>query len=84
MFQAMRAKRNAEQMYDEAHTRVNELTTININLSSSKAKLEQEYSALQGDYDELSKELRVRSRTSHEEKKTKCFSKSYSNFFVHC
>jgi chromosome segregation ATPase len=38
---------------------VNELTTININLSSSKAKLEQEYSALQGDYDELSKELRL-------------------------
>jgi predicted nuclease with TOPRIM domain len=55
----MRAKRNAEQLYDEAHSRVNELTTINVNLSAGKAKLEQEYSALQGDYDELSKELRV-------------------------
>jgi chromosome segregation ATPase len=56
---AMRAKRNAEQLYDEAHSRVNELTTINVNLSAGKAKLEQEYSALQGDYDELSKELRM-------------------------
>ena len=55
----MRAKRNAEQLYDEAHSRVNELTTININLSAGKAKLEQEYTALQSDYDELSKELRV-------------------------
>jgi chromosome segregation ATPase len=56
---ALRAKRNAEQMYEDAHSRVNELTTINVNLSSSKAKLEQEYGALQGDYDELSKELRM-------------------------
>ncbi|CAG0920015.1 unnamed protein product [Notodromas monacha] len=56
---AMRSKRNAEQMYDEAHSRLNELTTINVNLSSAKAKLEQEYAALQGDYDELSKELRM-------------------------
>ena len=55
----MRARRNAEQMYEEANSRVNELTTINVNISAAKSKLEQEYQALQGDYDEIGKELRV-------------------------
>lgn len=59
IFQALRSKRNAEQSYEEAVTRVNELTTINVNLSSSKSKIEQELSQLASDYDEVTKELRV-------------------------
>jgi len=56
---AMRAKRSMEQMYEEAHSRVNELTTINVNLSAAKSKLEQEYGTISADYDEISKELRL-------------------------
>ena len=40
-------------------SRINELTTINVNIASSKAKLEQELGALAGDYEEVTKELRV-------------------------
>lgn len=57
--QALRAKRAAEQLHEEAVQRVNELTTINVNLASAKSKLETEFSALQNDYDEVHKELRV-------------------------
>lgn len=57
--QAIRAKRTAEQQFEEAHARVNELTTINVNLASAKSKLEAEFSTLQADYDEVHKELRV-------------------------
>lgn len=57
--QALRAKRAAEQQYEEAVARVNELTTINVNLASAKSKLEAEFSALQNDYEEVHKELRV-------------------------
>ena len=57
--QAQRAKRAAEQAHEEAVARVNELTTINVNLASAKSKLEAEFSALQNDYDEVHKELRV-------------------------
>ncbi|CAH1986071.1 unnamed protein product [Acanthoscelides obtectus] len=56
---ALRGKRQAEQMYEEASTRVNELTTINVNLSSSKAKIEQELQVVVADYDEITKELRI-------------------------
>lgn len=56
---ALRAKRNAEQSYEEATSRVNELTTINVNLASSKSKIEQELAQLANDYDEATKELRV-------------------------
>jgi len=56
---AMRAKRGAEQQYEEAHSRVNELTTINVNLSAAKSKLEQEYGMISADYDEISKELKM-------------------------
>lgn len=59
MEQALRAKRQAEQLHEEAVVRVNELTTINVNLASAKSKLETEFSALQNDYDEVHKELRV-------------------------
>lgn len=46
-------------MYEEAGTRINELTTINVNLASSKSKIEQELSAVVADYDEVTKELRI-------------------------
>lgn len=55
----MRGKRQAEQLYEESQTRVNELTTINVNLASAKSKIEQELSTLVADYDEISKELRI-------------------------
>jgi hypothetical protein len=55
----MRGKRSAEQMYEDATTRISELTTINVNLSSTKSKLEQELSTIASDYDEVTKELRV-------------------------
>ncbi|XP_039763122.1 paramyosin, long form [Pararge aegeria] len=57
--QALRAKRTVEQSFEEAQVRINELTVINVNLSSSKAKIEQELSAVAADYDEITKELRV-------------------------
>lgn len=56
---ALRAKRTAEQAYEEAQSRINELTTINVNLASSRSKLEQELGTLAGDYEEVTKELRV-------------------------
>lgn len=56
---ALRSKRNVEQSLEESVTRINELTTISINLSSSKAKIEQELGQLTNDYDEVTKELRV-------------------------
>lgn len=59
IFQALRAKRQAEQLFEEAHAKVNELTTININISAAKSKLESEMSALTADYDEIAKELKV-------------------------
>lgn len=56
---ALRVKRSIEQAYEESQTRINELTVINVNLSSSKAKIEQELAAVAADYDEITKELRV-------------------------
>lgn len=56
---ALRAKRTVEQQYEESVSRINELTTINANIVTSKAKLEQELSTLAGDYEEVTKELRV-------------------------
>ncbi|KAK0181732.1 hypothetical protein PV327_003988 [Microctonus hyperodae] len=56
---ALRAKRNVEQQYEESVSRINELTTINVNIASSKAKVEQELATLAGDYEEVTKELRV-------------------------
>lgn len=57
--QTMRAKRAAEQQLEEAEAKINELTTINVNLTAAKSKLETEFSTLQSDYDEVHKELRV-------------------------
>lgn len=55
----MRARRAAEQLSEDAVARINELTTINVNLSSTRAKLEQELSAYAADFEEASKELKV-------------------------
>lgn len=57
--QTLRGKRTAEMQLEEAGTRINELNTVNINLTSAKSKIESEYQALQSDYDEIHKELRV-------------------------
>ncbi|XP_011692085.1 PREDICTED: paramyosin, long form [Wasmannia auropunctata] len=56
---ALRAKRTVEQQYEESVSRINELTTINVNIASMKAKLEQELATLAGDYEEVTKELRI-------------------------
>lgn len=56
---AIRGKRSAEIQYEEASVRLKDLSTININLSNAKSKLEQEISIIAGDYDEVSKELRL-------------------------
>lgn len=64
ILQAMRGKRSAEQMYEDASTRISELTTINVNLSSTKSKLETELSTIASDYDEVTKELRVSAKYS--------------------
>lgn len=57
--QALRSKRAVEQSLEECSARINELTTINCNLSSTKCKLEQELAAYASDYDEATKELKV-------------------------
>lgn len=57
--QALRARRAAESQLEEAGTRINELQTINVNLTAAKGKLESEFSTLQSDYEEVHKELRV-------------------------
>nr|CAG4646600.1 EOG090X0ECA [Macrothrix elegans] len=56
---ALRAKRAAEQSAEDAAARINELTTINANLSSIRAKLEQELSSYAADYEEATKELKL-------------------------
>ncbi|XP_052846571.1 paramyosin, long form isoform X1 [Drosophila gunungcola] len=56
---ANRAKRTVELQYEEAASRINELTTVNVNLVSIKSKLEQELSVVASDYEEVSKELRI-------------------------
>lgn len=57
--QALRAKRLTEQQIEEVTSRINELTTINVNLTSIKSKLEAEFMSLQSDYEEINKELRI-------------------------
>lgn len=56
---ANRAKRNVELQYEEAQTRISELSTVNINLASIKSRLEQELSVVASDYEEVTKELRI-------------------------
>jgi len=54
-----RARRNAELQLEDSMARIKDLTTININISNCKTKLEQEISVIAGDYDEVTKELRL-------------------------
>lgn len=56
---ANRAKRTVELQYEEATSRINELSTANVNLVSLKSKLEQELTVVASDYEEVSKELRI-------------------------
>lgn len=56
---ALRAKRAAEQLAEDAAARINELTNINISLSTTRSKLEQELSAYAADYEEATKELKL-------------------------
>lgn len=58
----MRSKRSLEASLEDAASRVNELSTININLAAQRTKLEQELSIISSDYDEVSKELKVESK----------------------
>jgi len=54
-----RARRNAELQLEDSMVRIKELTVINNNISSIKSKLEQEIAVIAGDYDEVTKELRL-------------------------
>lgn len=56
---ALRSKRTVELQLEDTQTRVNELTVINVNISSLKAKLEQEIAQIAGDYEEVTRELRI-------------------------
>lgn len=56
---ALRGKRAAEISYEEASTRITEITNINISLNTMKAKLEQELSTIASDYEEVTRELRL-------------------------
>ncbi|XP_035228126.1 paramyosin-like isoform X1 [Stegodyphus dumicola] len=57
--QTQRSKRAIEQSLDESQSKVSELNTLNVNLTSAKSKLENEFLSLHNDYEEISKELRV-------------------------
>ncbi|KAB0796793.1 hypothetical protein PPYR_10854 [Photinus pyralis] len=56
---ALRAKKAVELQYEEAHSRINELGTINANLNNTKVKIEQELQTVVADYEEITKELRI-------------------------
>lgn len=57
--QSLRSKRAVELQYEESQTRVSELTTINISLQNTRAKIEAELASLAGDYEEVTRELRL-------------------------
>jgi len=54
---AVRARKQAEMDLEEAHGRINDLQSINNNLTAIKNKLETELSTAQADLDEATKEL---------------------------
>lgn len=54
-----RSRRNAELQLEDSMSRIKDLTVINANISSIKCKLEQEIAVIAGDYDEVTKELRL-------------------------
>lgn len=57
--QALRSKRQVEISYEESQTRNAELNTLNINLQNTRAKIEVELQQLAGDYEEVTRELRM-------------------------
>lgn len=56
---ALRSKRNVELSLEDAQTRINELSVINVNLASTKSKLEAEITQVVQDYEEITRELRI-------------------------
>lgn len=56
---ALRSKRNVELSLEDAQTRINELSVINVNLASTKSKLEVEIAQVAQDYEEITRELRI-------------------------
>merc|ERR1719427_1041568 len=56
---ANRGRRNAELQLEDSMARIKDLTTINANICATKSKPEQEISVIAGDYDEVTKELRL-------------------------
>jgi len=56
---ALRSKRNVELTLEDAQTRINELSVINVNLASTKSKLEAEIAQVAQDYEEITRELRI-------------------------
>ncbi|XP_049296863.1 paramyosin, long form [Anopheles funestus] len=56
---SLRAKRQVEVSLEDATTRINELSVVNANYASLKAKLETELQTLVADYEEVTRELRV-------------------------
>lgn len=56
---ALRGKRAVEIQYEESQTRNSELSTINISLQNTRAKIEQELTSLSSDYEEVTRELRL-------------------------
>lgn len=56
---ALRNKRQVEQLYEDAQSKINELTTANVNLVAIRSKLEQELGQLAADFEEAHKELRL-------------------------
>jgi chromosome segregation ATPase len=57
--QVMRQKRQVEISYEESQTRNSELSSINISLQNTRAKIEAELSTLASEYEEVTRELRV-------------------------
>lgn len=57
--QALRSKRQVEISLEESSTRNSELTSINISLQNSRAKIEAELQVLAADYEEVTRELRM-------------------------
>lgn len=57
--QALRCKKAVELQYEESQTRNSELSTINLSLQNTRAKIEAELASLASDYEEVTRELRV-------------------------
>lgn len=57
--QIIRSKRQVEISYEESQTRCSELTSINISLQNTRAKIETELATLASDYEEVTRELRM-------------------------